>query len=857
MFTNNQEEYLIRRLNRNDVVLFLGAGFSAGAVNSLDQNLPLGPKLTKLIYEFMYPDVPYVDDGTNLQEMYQALLKSGKTFSQIKDFLGTNLLVKSYPEYYKYLAIPFWYKIYTVNIDNLLNKIFNRFSGQLVQDVSFPFGEFKERDQLLESIQVNYLHGKLMCNPDEVIFSRTQYAKESIKLQPLYFHFVHDYSNQPTIFIGTALDEQLFYQYIATRDSIRNGTPENRPRSFLIVPNISPIREKNLKEEFNIEFIKGTAEDFLNWIKSKSSEILSKDELLTKLMPTFPKLTAHATYKDHFSRGVKEFSQAFQKVDLNKNFPQKKKRFLLGSTPTWADMHYELDAPREITKLILDDLDALFDDTDLHSAVILGTAGCGKSTVLKRVCCHLVNEGRSVYFSHSENLPSAGDFLDTLEMLNERVVIAIDNAELVLRELAEVMEVLSQIKFPPIFLLASRTNLFERISSKYKPLINLQEYEVENLTRGEIIGVIQKLDDNNLLGHLKGKRDDERIREFEFRAKKQILVAMREATEGRDFDVIMKSEFEEIPTDEAKMLCLCVSLTTEAGFTISRQDFTSFSVKPSAEALDILERTLKDIVVKVGVKDEKLLLRHRMIANYLIENCAQPEVLKQTYIRVLSSLANEINSSNRLSRKFNLYKEIINHYMVYRRFEKNIDKAREVFESLVDYFKNDHQFWLQYGSLELEGAGGDLELAENYLNQARSIKEGSVIVKNALASLYYKKALYVSNKIEADILKEKADSILLELLRDSYKRDPYTYHIFGKGYYNWIIQWLRGPENIKAALQPLYKLLNEGSELYPGNKKIRELKETIQKAILLTAVNEVDGQPSFPVLYSEFDKDKK
>lgn len=855
MFNKSQEEYLIRRLNRNEVVLFLGAGFSLGAFNLAGESFPTGYSLTKKIYAFLYPDLEFIDDGTKLQDMYQALLNSGKSFKQISEFLNSNLLVKSHPDYYKYLTLPLWFKIYTINIDNLINKIYDRFQGdQSIENIVFPQNEFKERDQLLEKVQAIYLHGKLPCNPDKVIFSRAQYANSAIRLQPLYFNFIQDYSNLPTVFIGTALEEQLFEQYIATRQSISNSTIENRPKSFLVIPSISAVREQNLKTNYNIEVIKGTTEDFMLWIEIKYQQILSKDEVLKKQLPALEKLQNLPRYRDQYSHSVREFAQSFQKVEIRKDLPNKRKDFLLGTTPTWADMYYNLDAPRTLTTELFKNIEIHFDDIEkrIHCKAILGNAGSGKSTVLKRLCVNLVNAGRTVYFSHLERLPHISVFIETLEMLNERVIIAIDNAELNLRELVEIASALNNIKFPPIFILASRSNIFERISNQYKPLINLEQHEMKNLDRDEIVAVIQKLDENNLLGKLKGLTSNQRIIEFENKARKQILVAMREATEGKDFESIMRSEFEDIGNDEGKLLCLCTALTTEAGFTISRQDFTSFSSKPPAEALDILERILKGLILKVGVRDEKLMIRHRMIANFLIESCASSELVKQAYIRVLSSLSSDINSSFRNSRKFELYKQIINHYMVYKRFAKNIEKAREVYESLSDYFRDDYQFWLQFGSLELEGTGGNLELAENYIHQANSLRPNSGIVIRTLANLYYKKSLISSIKIEADTLKEKADEILIPLITNINNTDAYSYHIYGKGSYNWIIQWLKTPELVRNALKGLKKTVNIGCDQYPANKRLYDLNEVIQKAILMTAVN--TPQIKYPVLHSEFEK---
>jgi DNA replication protein DnaC len=853
MFTKNQEEYLIRRLNRNDVILFLGAGFSYDAINQGGEQFPLGKQLSRKMWELMFPTSPFVDDGTSLQDMYQALLNSGISKQRIKDFLKANLTVKTYSDDYKYLTYPQWYKIYTLNIDNLIDKIYERWGQQRADNIIYPYGEFKERDPLLDTVQVVYLHGKYPADPDQIIFSRRQYAQSSIKLQPLYFHFINEYANHPTIFIGTALDEQLFDQYIATRQSIKNDVAENRPRSFLITPSISPIREKNLKDNYNIEVVKCTTNEFLKWIEKQSEKIFTKDEVISKTFATLEKLFDHPKFKQKYTRSIKEFSQSFHKVELNKTYPQKRKNYLLGSTPTWADINYELDAPRKITNDVFKSVEYLFSsgDSRIRCIAILGSAGSGKSTVLKRLCYNLVKAGRSVYHCHSENLPSVEDLVDALEMMNERVVLALDNAELVLKHLAKMAQQLDKIKFPPIFIMASRTNIFDRVSSKFAPIINLEEVPMRNLDREEVIDILKKLDENNLLGKLKGLTNENRIKELEYKAKKQVLVAMREATEGKDFDKIMKSEFHDIGSDEGKLLCLCVCLATDAGFTLSKADFTSFSSKPPSEALDILNRALNGLVLRIGIKEDKLLVRHRTIADYLIESCATPEMLKQAYIRVLTSLASEINAVTRGSRKFILYREIINHYMIYRRFSKDIGKAREVYESLIDYFGDDYQFWLQYGSLELEGFGGSIEIATNYLNQALSLRPTSTHVKSAIGQLNYKKALSAAGKPEAIRLKEEADAILIRLIKDKYNSDPYTYHIYGTGCYNWIVHWIEDKEAVKDALNDLQKIIKEACELYPNNQKLKDLKDVIFKAILLTAVN--TEKVNFPIVFSNLE----
>jgi len=325
---------------------------------------------------------------------------------------------------------------------------------------------------------------------------------------------------------------------------------------------------------------------------------------------------------------------------------------------------------------------------------------------------------------------------------------------------------------------------------------------------------------------------------------------MREATKGENFDEIIKGEFYEIEPIEARFIASCVALTTEAGFTVSKQDLISFSDVSPSETLAFLERNLNDIILKAGSKEDRLVFRHRAIAEYIITNCLNQDSLRDIYLRILSSLAPEIDFHDWKSRKFALYKEIINHKNIYKRFQANIDNARALYESLITYFSGDYQFWLQYGSLETEGRGGSLELAENYLQQAASLKPKSQYVKNALANLYFKKSVSVKKISEAATYRNEANNILHEIFEDPTNEDAHSYHIYCAGNYNYIITNLTGKELVKAELEKLKAIIKQGVINNPVNKRLSKIKDVIDRAYLLTAA---EGEISYPVILSDLD----
>ncbi len=231
------------------------------------------------------------------------------------------------------------------------------------------------------------------------------------------------------------------------------------------------------------------------------------------------------------------------------------------------------------------------------------------------------------------------------------------------------------------------------------------------------------------------------------------------------------------------------------------------------------------------------MIRHKVIAEFFAAHCDNIELLKEAYIRVLSVLAAELMNSKSYSRKFTLYKELINHRKLYKRFKEDVNQARYIYDSIVEAFNYDSQFWLQYGSLESEGEGGDLELAENYINQAESLDGKSYYIQNAKGNLLFKKALEAKNLVLANEYKEEAEKILLNTIANYGNTDAYCYHIFCARYYDWIITYIKDSNLKNKGLQRLLKIAKKGMEYHPRNKRFQDLATVINKAYLNTGVN--------------------
>lgn len=833
MFEESDKKYLLRVLSKNQVVLFLGAGFSSSARNSLGSTLPLGKALASDLWDFL--DYPDKYDDTPLPDMYEATLASGKKSNEIKKFIEDRLICDDIPEIYDSLTKAYWYRIYTTNVDNLPEVVYKRASHTSLSAISYPRSEPCERDQTLSAIQSIYLHGKLPCNPNELTFSVRQYAHRSNTMDPLYEQFVRDYSTHPTIFIGTQLNEPLFWQYIEARESRRSGISENRPKSFLVAPRISPPKRTQLKS-YNIIPIEGSSADFLAWLDEVSRELPSRIEILRAIVPDIAHAIEAPLENEYERTALTLFSQFFHRVQFENKKPNVRSLFLLGASPQWEDILSDLDAPRTITDTLIESVSSHIEQNrQLKIIALLGSAGCGKSTVLRRAGLNLSRSGRIVYLTNSEELPKPSDLATALCTLPSRAILLFDNAEIALSVLSSMCDSLKVIDKPPIIIIASRTNDFDRRIGKVSNDIAIQEIHIPRLNKGEIIEVLKKLDENNLLGRLQGMNEKQRIYEFETRANKQILVAMREATSGRGFDIIIEDEFKTLESYETKVLYLCVALATEAGYRIKKSEFLGCSKVTPAESLHLLSRNLRDIVIPSGPESELLLLRHRTIAEFAIDAFAPRSILRDAYIRLLKVLSRDAIGKHWRSRSFGFYRDLINHFTIYKRFESNINEARTIYDALKNDLKQDAQYWLQYGSLELEG--DNLEYAENYLNAADSLDSNNTYIQNAMGHLLIKKGIAASTYTEALTLRDSGSEILQNSILYGRENDAHCYHIYCSQRHKWMHKWTASQPETVAELEHLRSTLKDATKLFSRNRQLQQLHDMIESEYLSLAIN--------------------
>src|ERR1051325_585013 len=819
MLNDNDKAHLFRALNINQCLLFVGAGFSTDAENKLGAPIPKANELANLLWQWLELSGKY--DGSPLWEVYESALTSGKPLRSLRDFLEAHLLAQHIADWYRAVHRIFWLRIYGTNVDNVV-EVAHRDSGcEFALDViAAPKQGYRERDQFLRRVQYVKLNGTLPGSPEEITFATRQYARRSTDYDEWYDHFVRDYALHPTIFVGTELREPLFWQAIESRQK-RGDNPEERPRSFLVTPELSPAKAAIL-EALNIVHVPAAGRVFFGWLSSEF-QFPKRAAVLQLVAPELMELFTEAELQTEYAETLLEFLSVFPRVPALEPVTNQPKTFFLGAPPTWNDISADLDSPREYTIDVLKSIRSALEQANLTVIGLLGAGGSGKTTVLRRLALTLRQEGKQVFYSEGGERPSVNQVIDGLKELPDRAVLFIDNANLLGRSFLDVVRASSSIRRPPIIVFAARFNLFERRITEVAQDAATKIFEVPDLTDVDIGNLILTLERNRQLGKLEGLSNRRRFEAFKVRARKQILVAMREATQGRGFDDIIRSEFGEIANLEARTLFLSAALATAELRDLSTGTWLACSAVSPAETLTLLRHNLKGVLVEYN-NENRIAARHPIIAGYIVDSVAERLEVMEAYRRVLAALSHDIYGGiGRRGRSWRLFVRLINHAVIYERFTQNIEMARTIYESIAEWFRGDGHFWLQYTNLEIQY--GDLNFARTHLAHAESLMPDHDQMLTTKAHLLFRESLSASTRQEALELRIEGEEILLDQIQRLGSEDEYPYHVYLTQMFAWIQHWEQENANRKQALQTLDAVAQEAMSYHSTSPRIRGLVE--------------------------------
>lgn len=636
----------------------------------------------------------------------------GKVYNIAKQTLGARL-VNTLEDRFKNtapslalqrLAEHIWPRIYTLNIDDATDNAFKIKSKQKL-NIKTINSQWNELNALFDQVDIIKLNGCINRPSEGFIFSPSEYAAASNNPHEWYRQLGRDFLNYTFVFVGTKLDEPLFYQQIEYYKNTWSGSPGTPGKAYLITPSIDEIDRRSLSAS-NIEHIPGTLEDFVQWIDTSIPKERQPIDVALARNPELA-ISASADYLEHdFSKIIRIDVSKKTKTDIEKG---KTREFYLGFKPTWDEVFEGIPATLHFQASIESEVKAK--NGRLYS--LIGPAGSGKTTSLMLLAKKLSEQGEAVYYLR-EPIAHLEKAVKKLDRVNDSpYYFFVDRASSVLDGIIQSLEDAEIQK--ATFVVGERVNVWKRRSewalSPFKPII-LKTGEISD---GDASAILAKLQEFGPWSKIANFQESERKKQLIEKSKRQLLIGLLELTVGYGFEQIIADDFDKLSSDESKVLVVLVGLATIHGLTMSRD--TCLAALNGLGIKTHIDRLLLDTHGIVHQTDNLLRARHPVYIDKLFDG-KTPFELKEKAIRglLLAMTRHEKPISKNMSRNdVMLFKLAINHNFLGNYFHGNKEKIIELFKDFEKFFELDGLFYLQYG-LALR----DMNMHEDALRKLQS-----------------------------------------------------------------------------------------------------------------------------------------
>ncbi len=286
---------------------------------------------------------------------------------------------------------------------------------------------------------------------------------------------------------------------------------------------------------------------------------------------------------------------------------------------------------------------------------------------------------------------------------------------------------------------------------------------------------IAVLDKFHRLGTLKGKGTQERRSAFREQAGRQLLVAMINATSDARFEENARAEVTELE-GPARYAYSLVAVASSLRQYLTKDEVVLAASDDGGEVAEALQALVDRHLIVAWPPAYQYRARHRVIADLVVERLQQLEELTEVLLGLAFALASKINPAmNKDERPWRFLIKVMNHEFLGRVL--GVMSARHVYVAIENLVTFDYHYWLQRGSLEAQM--GDLNLATQFLDQARSLSPDDYLVQTAYGNLLMRKAnehrerQYAHDHLVAGI------AVLEEVIAEKGRFTPYPFHVLG------------------------------------------------------------------------------
>lgn len=706
MIDTETYELLINSLNFRKPILFLGAGFSSNAINS-GSSVPIAMDLKAKLYNYFYEincpkNVTEKDKqeikAFPLAELCKAIQNDGRN-AELTEFLVTifkGCNADPNDPYHNLLCDYYWDKIYTLNIDDLVENVFKNNRKTIVVQNEKVRKLFNNQQQLIK------LHGCVNNPTDGFIFSSDEYASNIAKEDYRLKEFSQDYFANDVIFLGTEFNESDV-QVILEKNR-QSGFTSNNCNYFFISPSIGYKLKSLITVTPNFHYIDWDTKKFLQEcgsLNKRNKDIDIQERLL-------------------------EQQGNFLKVRNYKDVPEEyESKLYYGNKVNFYDIFSNWDIENTKTERVCQKI-IREGQSGGYAIAIYGKAFSGKTVVATRLLVELYKHG---YESFSYNCDGEEELNQLFEYFNKctslkKVAILIDDAAYLYGSISKLISNVPNHIKSAIFILVSEEK--KHNSQKHELIcVNGREWKVNDQFDDKLPArVYRKLDEKHRLGSLTRYTNEgeaiAKIAESKFLT--EFLYQLTHGQGFKDYFKKLLNDFLSNSNRENAELLKTMCIFSKLGIHNVNQGLLLL-ICPT-----IQKERFDDLIWGITTSGSVTLRCSEAYDEFLF-SIPSSERLEIVY-KTLTSIANMFREEEN-NRWKNVFEQLLKSKSLFHDLKLDQKDMAALFAKLERYYSNVSYFWLQRGLFKQ--SIGEYDESDNFLNQALAIRPNSYQIRHAIA----------------------------------------------------------------------------------------------------------------------------
>lgn len=768
---------VIREVFNGNAILFVGAGFSKGAVG-FDDDIPTAERLAEIILKLMNRSSTDSKNPKDLAHISDYFINSfcKQNESKLDEFIAMmkrTFKVTEPKQYHLDIISAPWMFIYTTNYDDVIE-----YSGRVIKKMIEPLDlecEIPKYDN--KTTYCLHINGRIENLKKDLLDNSFKLTHSSYLSSDLFgsqyaewkSHFTNDlvYNSTVAIFIGYSLYDIEIEKILQQNSSIKDKVVFIQPQKDVEQENdIDDYKYERYGYLFKIgaeEFARRLME-YKNNLNEDAQQLISDSVTCFKKYDlVFDKNTNvkidDGAIRDFFIKGVLCDKVLQKETILGMNHS-----LYLVNRKSYID---------EALK-ILENHNFLF---------VLGDMGNGKTVFLKQLATIIVQKGFKVYFLTSmRNIVAYKKEIETISNnVTDTTYIFIDSYTNFSNLISDILpKQYKNIKY----VLSSREREHHRYMNNCRNINKIPELFIDKLDSSNIEQFCTII--NNLAAwDLMGRGKQIQINRIHNRCKGEISNILIDIFESEQMSSRIKElfvNFSQKSTIRKHLFVVCLLNVMNIPISIALIEYILDDYD-----LEIFRGDVFDYLVQIDILDDgnEIKSKSSVFCQFILKHIFEADYVIDESLQLLKSLNNKRDSNIQYGYevKTNLFKFNFIESILPEKGKR--EKLREYYENIkkdMPKMAERSQYWLQYAMCFIAyDATEDFNEAQHYLDAAYNIssnKENNRYIykiDNQQARLYikqsvkeddYKKAFDYLERADIKLSKQKNDRYKFKVLRD-------------------------------------------------------------------------------------------